>query len=203
MISIILAAGKSLRMGEKDKALLKIKDKTFIEEISLKLRKVSDKLIIVAGKQNIKKITSLNIENAIILLNPKYFSKQLNSLKVAVRYLQSKNIKTPIMINLVDQPLIKLSTYKKIINFYKKNKNSIIIPKVKIQEGKDNFYFKRGHPIIIPAKYLSLIINAPYKKGLHWVTHHPKVKVMDLVVSDKNILKDIDTRQDYIKYIKG
>ena len=57
--------------------------------------------------------------------------------------------------------------------------------------------YKRGHPIIIPKIYWHLCFDGPDDKGLHWVTHHPEVKVLDLFVDDDNILKDFDTPEDY------
>ncbi|MEA3306273.1 MAG: hypothetical protein U9Q34_00630, partial [Elusimicrobiota bacterium] len=93
---------------------------------------------------------------------------------------------------------------KKIIDFWLKNRDCIIIPKVK--RPKNVVYpktpkpyppYKRGHPIIIPKIYWHLCFEGPEDKGLHWVTHHPQVKVLDLFVDDDNILKDFDTPEDY------
>ena len=59
--------------------------------------------------------------------------------------------------------------------------------------------FKRGHPIIIPVIYRHLCFDGPLDKGLHWVTHHPSVKVVDLTVEDAGIIRDFDTPEDYAK----
>ena len=196
MYSIILAAGKSKRMGV-DKAFLEINGKSFIEIITEKLKDIS-KIIIVAGKHNFKKINNIYGNKFKIILNDNYKLGQINSVKLAVSYLIKNNIKESVMINLVDQPLIKKATYKKMILEHKKNKDKIIIPFTKIEKDKN----KRGHPIIIPNTYFNLILKAPYDKGLHWVTHHKKVKVKDIYISDRNIIKDFDTYEDYLKHIE-
>ncbi len=196
MYSVILSAGKSERMG-RDKAFLKIDGEYFIVRIFKKLKDFSDKIIIVAGNHNYDKIKKL-FPNQTVLLNADYELGQINSVKVAVKHIIENQIETPIMINLIDQPLIKKSTYKKITEAYKKNKNKIIIPYTKKEDGN----FKRGHPIIIPQKYFKLILKAPYEKGLHWVTHHKKAELKNIFVKDKGIIKDFDTYKEYINFFK-
>lgn len=63
--------------------------------------------------------------------------------------------------------------------------------------------YKRGHPIIIPAVYRHLCFEGPQALGLHWVTHHPSVKVLDLTVEDTGIIRDFDTPEDYAKLVSG
>lgn len=215
MISLVLSAGKSKRMGS-DKAFLKTGGRTFIETIISKLKPVSNDIIVVAGKHNIKKIKQLLSEEINVILNPDYELGQINSVKVAVKYLLKNNIKEPVMINLIDQPYIKKETYKKIVNFYKRNKKYIIIPRFKLLSPDNDFFtcqlfpvtshlspvtrhfYKRGHPIIIPTEYFNLILKAPYDKGLHFVTHHKRAMVKDITVKDKMILKDIDIPDEII-----
>jgi CTP:molybdopterin cytidylyltransferase MocA len=59
------------------------------------------------------------------------------------------------------------------------------------------FPYKRGHPIVIPAKYRGLCFEGPLDKGLHWVTHHPLAATLSLDVADAEIIRDFDTPQDY------
>jgi len=190
MYCVILAAGKSKRIG-KDKAFLKIGKETFISTISGKLKKFA-KIIIVSNKNNFEKIKK-ELSGLTIIINKKYHLGQIYSVKLAIRYLIKNKINTPLMIHLIDQPLIRKSTYKKLISQYKKNTNKIIIPYTLNNDKKR----KRGHPIIIPQLYFPLVLKAPYDIGLHWVTHHKEVRIKNVYVNDKNIIKDIDTIDDY------
>lgn len=196
MYSVILAAGRSKRIG-RDKAFLKIKKRNFIDIIINKLKRISDDIIIVAGKHNYKKLKKHT--NYTVLLNSKYQLGQINSLKIAIKHIRNKAM--AIILHLVDQPLIKQKTYKKLLLYYRKNTNKIIIPKVKVRIDGITRY-KRGHPIIIPKNYFNLILKAPYDKGLHWVIHNKKAKIKEVIVKDKMILKDIDTKKDFIEIIK-
>jgi molybdenum cofactor cytidylyltransferase len=196
--AIILAAGDSKRMG-RTKALLEYEGKFFIENIFRRLRsnKISDRIIVLGANE--KEVLSNWIpsgEKPVLNKNPE--GGQISSLRAGLKNVNCES--EAILIALVDQPTIKTQTYKTIIDFWFKNRDCIIIPKVKRPENMKQYSsseFKRGHPIIIPKIYWHLCFEGPDDKGLHWVTHHPKVKVLDLFVGDDNILKDFDTPKDY------
>ncbi len=202
MSAVILAAGDSKRMG-KTKALLEYKGKPFIENIFQNLRenRVSDRIVVLGAneKEVLSNWTPFGEKTA---LNKNPEGGQISSLRVGLKNMNPES--EAVLIALVDQPTIKTETYKKIIDFWLKNRDCIIIPKVKRPENvsypltpKPYPPYKRGHPIIIPKIYWPLCFNGPDDKGLHWVTHHSTVKVLDLFVDDDNILKDFDTPEDY------
>lgn len=200
--SVVLAAGKSERMGF-DKALLKYKGSKFLDIILSKIRVLKLRpSIVVAGRHNFKVITeNCELSNSEVIINENAGLGQVSSVKLAVSALLKTKSET-FLLSLVDQPLIETGTYEKIISFWKKNKASIIIPKCAREaedgsRGKTCPLYKRGHPVIIPRLYWRLILDAPFEKGLHWVTHHEKVRVKDLIVKDKGILRDFDTPEDY------
>jgi CTP:molybdopterin cytidylyltransferase MocA len=72
-----------------------------------------------------------------------------------------------------------------------------------LSPGHSPLSFKRGHPIIIPAIYRNLCFEGPLEAGLHWVIHHPSVKIFDFTVEDAGIIRDFDTPQDYEKPVNG
>ncbi len=200
--SILLSAGDSKRMGE-TKALLKYKGETFIENICWNLRenKISDRIVVLGdNKKEILSNWTPSGEKTALNKNPE--AGQISSLRVG---LENANLESKaVLIALVDQPTIKTQTYKNIIDFWLDHQDCIIIPKT----NRPNYRFsdppvlhsskyKRGHPIIIPRIYWHLCFDGPDDKGLHWVTHHSEVKVLDLLVDDDNILKDFDMPEDY------
>ncbi|MEA3307194.1 MAG: nucleotidyltransferase family protein, partial [Elusimicrobiota bacterium] len=156
MISgIILAAGDSKRMG-KTKALLDYKGKTFIENIFIALRenKVLDR-IIVLGSNEKEVLSNWTPSGEKTVLNKNPEGGQISSFRVGLKNANPES--EAVLIALVDQPTIETETYKKIIDFWLKNRDCIIIPKVK--RPKNVVYpktpkpyppYKRGHPIIIP-----------------------------------------------------
>ncbi|HOX22901.1 MAG TPA: nucleotidyltransferase family protein, partial [Elusimicrobiales bacterium] len=121
-----------------------------------------------------------------IALNPRPSEGQLSSVNAGLAALPS--YAKSALLTLVDQPTIASDTCEDLVKLAQINPDSIIIPRC---NGK------RGHPIILPAKAWPLCAKAPLDKGLHWVTHHQDMQVMDLEVSDTGILRDIDTPAEY------
>ncbi len=209
---IILSAGKSERMG-RDKALLKCGGRRFVEKIISDLLSIGiDRIFIVLGEHNFVRIKrEADLNPAEILINKEVELGQLHSVKLATERLTEEKAEA-FMLCLVDQPLVKKETYGKIVDFFKENCDCIVIPMClrearnrkseggELRRGKDpknHSLYKRGHPIIIPRVYWNLILETPAGESLHWVTHHKKVKVKDVIVDDSNILKDFDTPRDY------
>ncbi|MCX7641993.1 MAG: NTP transferase domain-containing protein [Elusimicrobiales bacterium] len=199
MYLIILAAGKSKRIG-RDKVFIKYKGKTFIENIVDKLNSKVDKIIIVTGIHNHERIKKLFIDkkNIITLKNTKYHLGQIFSIKLATKYVKKYFIPKPLLIHLVDQPHIKKNTYLKMLKEFKKNDKYINIPTFYIKKEKK---YKRGHPVIIPPKYFKLLMKNPYHCGLHWLIHHKNVKTNNVIVNDKAVIEDIDTKKDLKLYL--
>ncbi|MDT8287926.1 MAG: NTP transferase domain-containing protein, partial [Elusimicrobiales bacterium] len=98
------------------------------------------------------------------------------------------------MVCLADQPTISPESYKAVIAAWRAQPDHIVIPRTfRASDSR----MKRGHPIIIPAAHRRLCFEGPLDKGLHWVTHHPSVKILDLDLDDKEIIRDFDTPEDY------
>jgi molybdenum cofactor cytidylyltransferase len=194
--AIILAAGDSARMG-RPKALLQWRGKPFIEHVCAAVRSsgVEDR-VVVLGRASSEIIAAWTPVGEKVEVNLKPENGQLSSLRVGLG--RASEYSEAFLVCLADQPTVLPETYKKIIAFWTYHKDSIIIPRtISPSDSK----LKRGHPIIIPAAYRYLCFEAPPEKGLHWVTHHPSVKIADLEVADGEIIRDIDTPEDYGKLV--
>ena len=62
---------------------------------------------------------------------------------------------------------------------------------------------KRGHPILLAKKVWPLCFTGPADLGLHWVTHHPSVKALDVDVECEFVVKDVDTPADYRSLVEA
>jgi len=131
-------------------------------------------------------------EQVAVNLNPEH--GQLSSLRTGLA--RVSEFAEGFIVCLADQPTIGPETYKKVIGCWLSNKDSLVIPRTfRALDSR----LKRGHPIIIPAAHRQLCFEGPLDKGLHWVTHHPSVKIFDLEVKDPEIIRDFDTPEDYKK----
>jgi molybdenum cofactor cytidylyltransferase len=189
--AVILAAGKSSRMGQ-TKALLKIDGHTFLESILKKLQKagVNDILIVLgndAGK--IRDKISLP-ERCILIKNFHPEQGPLSSIHLAIMKLKS-DINGFLLI-LVDHPLVSQTTYELIMN--EADPQKIVIPV---------YNNKNGHPVYFGRNFFNDLLNAPLNKGARYVVHKYPEYVQKVDVQDAGILRDIDLPEDYEKYISG
>ena len=198
LTAIILAAGDSSRMGG-PKALLQWRGKPFIEHVCASLRSagVEDRVVVLgnASKEILAAWTPVG-EKVTVNLKPE--NGQLSSLRAGLGF--ASEYTEAFMVCLADQPTVLPDTYKKIIEYWSYRKEALVIPRtLRASDSK----LKRGHPIIIPARYKSLCFEGPLEKGLHWVTHNPLVKIADLEVSDPEIIRDFDTPGDYESLVRA
>jgi molybdenum cofactor cytidylyltransferase len=56
---------------------------------------------------------------------------------------------------------------------------------------------RRGHPILIDRKYWREILNLPFDRSLRDVMNAYKDETAYVVTDDDNILRDMDTPEDY------
>ncbi len=234
MISaLVLAGGGSSRMG-RTKALLEYGGRNFLESVCEGVSAAGvTETIVVLGTSRAEVLAAWKPGEIRIAFNETPELGQIASVRAALRLVNPRA--EAVMICLVDQPLIKPETFKLIADFWRSNKDSLIIPKCRrdaaqgsaaarqrdsktvrqqdsaatspvsnplVFKSSDPLSFKRGHPIIIPRKYFQLCFDGPHEKGLHWVTHHQLVKVMDLVVEDAGVIRDFDTPEEY-QQLKG
>ncbi|MDD5210320.1 MAG: nucleotidyltransferase family protein [Elusimicrobiales bacterium] len=199
MISaIILAAGGSDRMG-RPKAILQWRGKPFIEHVCSSLRSAGvEDLVAVLGSASKEILSAWTPTGEKVAVNLKPEHGQLSSLRVGLG--EVSEFSEAFLVCLADQPTIDPDTYKKVIDCWLLNKDSIVIPRTfRASDSR----LKRGHPIIIPAAHRQLCFEGPLDKGLHWVTHHPSVKILDLEVKDPEIIRDFDTPEDYEALVKA
>jgi len=187
--AIILAAGESKRMG-KLKALLRFKDKTFLEQIIsvLKLSDV-DRITVVLGAeaQTIKKSVDLSGTN--IVVNKEYQKGQLSSLIAGIEDVPEET--EAILVCLVDTPFINREVVNQIISKFRETNNPIIVPV---------FNKERGHPTLFSRSLFNELLNAPEEQGARHVIYSNEEKVLELETCESGILIGINTPEDYKFY---
>ena len=175
------------------KALLQWRGLPFVEHVCVSLRAVGvEDRVAVLGRASTEILASWTPAGEKVTVNLKPENGQLSSLRVGLGF--TSEYSEAFMVCLADQPTILPETYKKIIDFWLYHKDSMVIPRtLRPLDSR----LKRGHPIIIPAAYRHLCFEGPLDKGLHWITHHPSVKIADLDLEDREIIRDFDTPEEY------
>lgn len=187
--AIILAAGESKRMG-KPKPLLRIKNKTFLEQIifELKLSDI-DRITVVLGADAEKIKNSIDLSGTNMVFNENYRNGQLSSLIAGLKDIPEEV--EAILVFLVDNPFITKEIVNKIISKFKEANSAIIVPVF----GK-----KRGHPTLFSKSIFNEIISAPKDRGARYVIYSNREKTFEIKMNEKEILAGINTPEDYKKY---
>jgi molybdenum cofactor cytidylyltransferase len=92
------------------------------------------------------------------------------------------------LIFLGDQPQIPSQAAKLVIESWRQTGKGIVIPV---------FNGKRGHPVLIETRFKTEIENLDPEKGLRTLSEKFKHEVMEVECGIPEILRDIDTPEDY------
>ena len=188
--NIILAAGQSKRMKEKNKLLINIDNKKMIESIvNSAIKSNASNNIIVLGHQN-KKIEKYISKDITIIINEEYKKGLSTSLKKGVSALPEECDAAIIILG--DMPKITSDLINSLIkNFDPKNNKYIAAP---------TYNGKRGNPILVGRKYFPDILNLKGDKGAKNILDKNSKYINNVPQKDSFSLIDIDTQKDYEKF---
>jgi molybdenum cofactor cytidylyltransferase len=186
--AIILAAGESKRMNS-PKLLLPYKGRTMIEAvIENVLASDIENIMIVLGSSGdaiLDTIKNLDIKHC---YNSNYKDGMLSSVKFGFRSIPDSFHAAVVFQG--DQPMIPSCVINELISAWKMSGKGIIIPV---------FNKKRGHPILIDRKYKHEIEKLEINMSLNTVSGRFREDVFEVEVESPDILRDIDTEEDYLK----
>lgn len=194
IVGILLASGESKRMG-KTKQLLPWKNSTILGTIIETLKEVDlDKVYIVLGHEKEKILENINsqlTERFEVIFNNNYKKGMLTSVQEALKRISDDFY--GFVIFLVDQPFIKKETIDKFIDRVKLKDYPIVVSCYKKE---------RGHPTFISLELKEKVLSLdPEKEGLREIIYDLRNKnlVLDFETNDEDVIKDIDTFEDYMK----
>lgn len=92
----------------------------------------------------------------------------------------------------MDIPLVKRGTVRDMARAFSISRAGIIYP---CYQGK------RGHPVFVAKRYRELILEWPGQGGLNQLLYQFEKKIMEVHVDDPGILMDMDTIDDYKRFL--
>ena len=192
MISgIVLAAGRSKRMGGYIKALLPVHGVSFLERIVNSLSSVHvDEILVVLGYRHREIKGAVNLNDARFVINGEWRKGQLSSLRIGVQRLSPGSggiIFTP-----VDHPLVEVSTYEELIDTWRHDEGRIVIP---------TYRGRKGHPALFPERVFGKILHEELPGGARDIIYQERDRTVFLPVDDPGVVYDIDTPDDYKRLI--
>ncbi len=187
MISaILLAAGKSKRMGKENKL---VKDLKGIPLIKHAVRGILDssinELVVVLGYQEELVKKNIDTNKKIKFVYNKNFENGISSsIKIG---LENLSIETEsFFICLGDMPNISHNIYNKLINF--QNNNEIVIPTYK---------GKRGNPILFSKSIKNILMEMKGDIGAKKIIDKQNKKILELETNDKGVTQNFNTKDNF------
>ncbi len=183
---VVLAGGLSSRFGE-NKLLLPINNTTLMENTfnTIYNYNFTNVIVVLRNEAFIPIVKKYNFDY-IINYTPQL--GQGSSIKLA---LKKCNKNHAFLFCVADMPLLNKNTIDLIIKTSCNYPNKIIRPSFK------NF---KGNPVFFPNIYFEKLINISDKKGGISVANNSE-EIHLLEIDNPNELKDIDTIDDYLKFI--
>ncbi|MFN8374610.1 MAG: selenium cofactor biosynthesis protein YqeC [Anaerolineae bacterium] len=186
--AVVLAAGKSSRMGQMKVLMPWTERKTIIEHIieQLYLAHV-DHICVVTGNQSKDVTTHAERAGASTVYNAAFASgEMLSSLKAGLKAMPA-NI-SAVLVVLGDQPRIQPKTITQVLSAYAEGAGDIVAP---------SYQMRRGHPILIDRRYWAEILALPDGGAPRDVLNAHPDSIAYVNVDNDSILADVDTPQDY------
>ncbi len=193
MSAIVLAAGLSTRMRGVNKLLLPFKGKTVIVTVVEHLINACIEEIIVVTGNDAKQVKNLLKHLDVNVIYNEDFKKGMTcSIKKGVLSVTGNSY----MICLGDMPFINNKEYSQIRTFFEKKRHlndaCICIPTYKN---------KKGNPVVFSSYYKSEILQHTNIEGCKGIIAGNQQNVYKLEMKAANILKDIDTHDNYDKAV--
>ena len=188
--AIVLAAGRSTRMG-RAKALLPIgPGETFLSRIVRTLRDAEvDDVVIVIGHEPQEIVADIERRGLPVrfALNPDFDKGQLSSLVAGLNVIDRPGVLAS-LITLVDVPLISPATVRAVVDRYRATRARIVRP---VAGGR------HGHPVIVDRALFDRFRAADPALGAKIVVRQHASAEGEVEVADPGAFQDVDTPDEY------
>jgi molybdenum cofactor cytidylyltransferase len=187
--AIILAAGKSTRMGEA-KQLLRLGESTVLGQTIENVRgSAVDEIVLVLGSsaETIRRELPLSLlEGLKVVVNPAYAEGMASSLRTGLAALDPQV--DAALIVLADQPFVRPETLDQLGCKHRRSKAQIVIP---------SYQGVRGNPVLLDRSVFAEVMALEGDTGCRAIFGNHTERTVKLEVEDEGILLDIDNQEDY------
>jgi molybdenum cofactor cytidylyltransferase len=186
--AVILAAGRSTRMGE-PKQLLRLGESTVLgQTLGNILGTGLDDVVLVLGPsaEIIRRQFPASFERLKVIVNEAYGRGMASSLREGLSALDP--LVDAALIVLADQPFVRSETVGQIVDQYRRSEAEIVIPTYK---------GTRGNPVLVDRSVFSEIMALEGDVGCRAIFGSHLKGIVQVEVEDIGILLDIDSKADY------
>ena len=191
--AIVLAAGKSTRMGRPKATLPLDSGDTFLTRIVRTFVDAGvEDVVIVIGHDADAIVASFAQADAVasrarFVDNPDYELGQLSSLAAGLKVVDKPGV-AAVLMTLVDVPLVSVQTVRAVLERYRQTHAPIVRP----VRGDEH-----GHPVLIDRQLFDQLRHADPTTGAKPIIRANVSPAGDVVVDDEGAFADADTPEDY------
>jgi len=191
--AIVLAAGKSTRMG-RPKATLPLAGGTFLSRIVRTFHDAGIADVVVVVGHQAHEITAAWPQAGVaarFVLNPDYESGQFSSLMKGLDAVDAPGV-AGTLVTLVDVPLVTPDTVRAVLDRYLETHAPVVRP----TRGSEH-----GHPVLIDRSLFEALRGADPRVGAKAIVRAHASREGDLEVADAGAFVDVDTMEEYQRLI--
>ena len=193
--AIVLAAGKSSRMGRPKPTLPLDHGDTFLTRIvrTFTAAGVEDVVVVVGHEAGaiVESFATVDVV-ARFVENAGYEQGQLSSLIAGLRVVDRPGV-VAVLVTLVDVPLVSEATVRAVVERYRDTHAPIVRP----VRGDEH-----GHPVLIDRSLFDAIRHADPAVGAKAIIRANVSAVGDVAVDDPGAFVDADTPDDYQRILR-
>ena len=187
--AVVLAAGRSTRMGEA-KQLLRIDEQTILERTieNVSASRVEEAVLVLGFEAELirQKLPAALLDSVQVVINENHQSGMSSSLRAG---LAAVNLESDAaLIVLADQPLVRPETMNLIVEQYRGSDAEIVIP---------HYQGSRGNPVLLDRSVFAEAMALEGDVGCRSIFAQHTKGILRVDVDDPGILADIDSREDY------
>lgn len=192
--AIVLAAGRSSRMGRAKATLPAGDGHTFLTRIVQTFLDAGvDDVIVVVGHDADLIADSVAASGlpARVVVNRDYDRGQLSSLLAGLASVDRPGVRA-VLVTLVDVPLVSAATVRAVVERYRATRAPIVRP----TSGD-----RHGHPLLIDRSLFAALRAADPESGAKPIVRAHATAAGDIAIDDEGAFTDVDTEEDYRKTI--
>ena len=194
--AIVLAAGRSSRMGRAKATLPLDGGDTFLSRIVRTFLAAGvDDVVVVVGHDAeviVKTFTESGLR-ARFVVNFDYDRGQLSSLVAGLTVVDRPGV-TAALVTLVDVPLVSSATVRAVLDCYRRTQAPIVRPTSGV---------RHGHPLLIDRALFDALRAANPDVGAKPIVRAHASAAGDIDIADEGAFTDIDTDEEYRKITNG
>jgi molybdenum cofactor cytidylyltransferase len=192
--AVVLAAGRSSRMGRAKATLPLDATDTFLTRIVRTFLEASvDDVVVVVGHEADAIVSSFSASGlpARLVVNHDYDRGQWSSLVAGLGVVDRPGVSAT-LITLVDVPLVTSDTVRAVLACYHRTHAPVVRPTA----GS-----RHGHPLLVDRSLFAELRAADPAEGAKPVIRAHATAAGDIAIADEGAFRDIDTEEDYLRMI--